>query len=379
MQLRGHVGSRARDRVQPRWFAARDERRRRSLASGAGVIPTRHRSCCAATTAGCSTWRSVPNGTIPGHRRRRSDRSTCGTYVIRKRHRSFCASHTGHGAQRRVQSRRQRIWRRRATTRPRDCGTGVTPKRSTRSTSDSPAIDVAFSPDGRHLATTEIDGAARVWDLRHTIGEADSSRAPRSGDQRRVQSRRHAPRHRRRGPHRTRLGLAPSNCGAGSPPRPHRTGARSRLQSRRHAVGDGEAPITRPACWDVRHPDAQPTALHHGEGVTSVAFNRDGVHLATGSDDGTARVWDCEECGTDRDRCRPCAQSASRATSPTTSGASTCRSPTARSAHRSPPATCRRRSSRRARREARGPRVKFAGPQRPRNVRSGTTPACRAR
>ena len=37
--------------------------------------------------------------------------------------------------------------------------------------------------------------------------------------------------------------------------------------------------------------------LRHGAGVTSVAFDRDGANLATGSDDATARVWGCEECG----------------------------------------------------------------------------------
>ena len=49
--------------------------------------------------------------------------------------------------------------------------------------------------------------------------------------------------------------------------------------------------------WDLAHPDAQPTVLRHGAGVTSVAFAPDGTHVATGSDDAVARVWDCDECG----------------------------------------------------------------------------------
>jgi WD40 repeat protein len=48
--------------------------------------------------------------------------------------------------------------------------------------------------------------------------------------------------------------------------------------------------------WDQSDPEAEPLVLSgHEDWVLSVAFNPDGQHLASGSADGTVRVWDLSE------------------------------------------------------------------------------------
>ena len=107
---------------------------------------------------------------------------------------------------------------------------------------------VAFSPDGRLLATASSDGTARVWD-------------PATGEYLRTLTG-HASRV---------LGVAFSPDG--------------RLLAA--ASDDATARV-----WDPATGDCLRTLTGHTGAVYGVAFSPDGRLLATASDDGTARVWD---------------------------------------------------------------------------------------
>ncbi|MGG2460532.1 trypsin-like peptidase domain-containing protein [Streptomyces sp. RGM 3693] len=115
-------------------------------------------------------------------------------------------------------------------------------------TGDGPAESVAFSPDGHTLATGSDDGPARLWDV-----ATGKTRTTLTGHD------------------------SPVFSVAFSP------------DGRTLATGsdDGTARL-----WDVATGKTRTTLTGHDSPVLSVAFSPDGRTLATSSDNGTARLWE---------------------------------------------------------------------------------------
>ena len=113
-------------------------------------------------------------------------------------------------------------------------------------------ISVAFSPDGKRIASASEDRTVKVWDA------ADRPGAPHP-----------------QGAH-----------------RPTSTAWRSAPTANASPRGSDDKTVK---VWDAATGQEVLTLKGHTSGVTSVAFSPDGKRIASGSEDRTVKVWDAAD------------------------------------------------------------------------------------
>ena len=150
---------------------------------------------------------------------------------------------------------------------------------------------VAFSPDGRLLATASGDKTARLWDP--ATGEHLRTLTGHTGGVvgRGVQPGRAAARHRRRRQDGAAVGPGHRRAPA-HPDRPRRRDLRAWRSARTGGCSPAASDDKTARLWDPATGEHLRTLTGHADAVYGVAFSPDGRLLATASSDKTARLWD---------------------------------------------------------------------------------------